>query len=76
MTQRMRIPIESATTYRGRNSRPNLPALVLFVGIALGVGIFAAAFSPLYASMSDAQKAEADALFRNGGTQHKSAPKK
>jgi len=37
---------------------------------------FAAAFSPLYASMSDAQKAEADALFRNGGTQHKSAPKK
>jgi len=42
----MRIPIESATTYRGRNSRPNLPALVLFVGLALGVGVFAYLFSP------------------------------
>jgi benzodiazapine receptor len=46
----MRIPIESATTYRGRNSRPNLPALALFVGLALGVGLFAAAFSPAAAS--------------------------
>jgi len=42
----MRIPIESATTYRGRNSRPNLPALVLFVGLALGVGVLAHLFSP------------------------------
>jgi benzodiazapine receptor len=42
----MRIPIESATTYRGRNSRPNLPALALFVGAALGVGVFAYLFSP------------------------------
>ena len=42
----MRIPIESATTYRGRNSRPNLPALLVFVGLALGVGVFAAAFTP------------------------------
>ena len=44
----MRIPIDSATTYRGRNSRPNLPALALFVGLALGVGVLAAAFSPAY----------------------------
>jgi len=50
----MRIPIESSTTYRGRNSRPNVPALLLFVGIALGVGVFAAAFSPL-ASAAAAQ---------------------
>src|SRR5271154_597374 len=42
VAQRMRIPIESSTTYRGRNSRPNVPALLLFVGIALGVGVFAA----------------------------------
>jgi hypothetical protein len=37
---------------------------------------FAAAFEPLYASMSDAQKAEADALFRHGESTHKSTPKK
>jgi protein CpxP len=37
---------------------------------------FAAVFSPLYASMSDAQKAEADELFRHGDTQHKSPRKK
>ncbi len=37
---------------------------------------FAAAFTPLYASMSDAQKAEADALLRNGDTQRKAAQKK
>src|SRR5271154_4707466 len=46
VAQLMRIPIDSATTYRGRNSRPNLPALVLFVGLALGVGVFAYLFSP------------------------------
>jgi protein CpxP len=37
---------------------------------------FAAAFSPLYASMSDTQKAEADELFRHGDTQHKATQKK
>lgn len=37
---------------------------------------FAAVFSPLYASMSDAQKAKADELFRHGDTQHKSTQKK
>jgi translocator protein len=42
----MRIPIESSTTYRGRNSRPNLPALLVFVLLALGVGAFGAVFSP------------------------------
>ncbi len=42
----MRIPIESATSYRGRNSRPNLPALTLFVVLALGVGALGALFSP------------------------------
>jgi translocator protein len=46
VAQLMRIPIDSATTYRGRNSRPNLPALALFVGLALGVGVFAFVFSP------------------------------
>jgi benzodiazapine receptor len=42
----MRIPIESSTSYRGRNSRPNLPALALFVGLALAVGALSAVFSP------------------------------
>jgi benzodiazapine receptor len=42
----MRIPIESSTSYRGRNSRPNLPALALFVVLALAVGALGAVFSP------------------------------
>jgi periplasmic protein CpxP/Spy len=37
---------------------------------------FAAVFSPLYASMSDAQKAEADQLFRRGDATQKAAQKK
>ncbi len=46
LAKRMRIPIESSTSYRGRNSRPNLPALALFVVLALGVGVVGALFSP------------------------------
>ena len=42
----MRIPIETSTSYRGRNSRPNLPALALFVAAAVGVGALGALFSP------------------------------
>jgi tryptophan-rich sensory protein len=42
----MRIPIESSTSYRGRNSRPNLPALAAFVVLALTVGALGATFSP------------------------------
>jgi benzodiazapine receptor len=42
----MRIPIDSSTSYRGRNSKPNLPVLILFVLLALGVGALGAAFSP------------------------------
>lgn len=42
----MRIPIESSTSYRGRNSRPNLPALAASVLLALGVGTWGAMFSP------------------------------
>ncbi len=42
----MRIPIESSTSYRGRNVRPNWLALFVFVGIALGVGGVGACFSP------------------------------
>jgi hypothetical protein len=37
---------------------------------------FAAAFEPLYASMSDSQKAAADALFRHGKGGHHSKSKK
>lgn len=42
----MRIPIEGSTSYRGRNSRPNLPALAFFVILALAVGGLGAVFSP------------------------------
>jgi tryptophan-rich sensory protein len=42
----MRIPIESSTSYRGRNSRPNWPALALFLALALGAGAVGALFSP------------------------------
>jgi translocator protein len=42
----MRIPIESSTSYRGRNSRPNFPALALFLVLTLGAGVVGALFSP------------------------------
>jgi benzodiazapine receptor len=42
----MRIPIESSTSYRGRNSRPNLPALAFFLVLTLGAGVLGAWFSP------------------------------
>ncbi len=42
----MRIPIESSTSYRGRNSRPNLPVLAGSVAVALGAGAIGAVFSP------------------------------
>jgi tryptophan-rich sensory protein len=42
----MRIPIESSTSYRGRNSRPNLPALTAFLVLALGAGGVGVVFSP------------------------------
>jgi translocator protein len=42
----MRIPIESSTSYRGRNSRPNLPALALFLVLTLSAGVVGALFSP------------------------------
>jgi translocator protein len=38
----MRIPVESSTSYRGRNSRPNWVALAIFVGLALSAGAIAA----------------------------------
>jgi benzodiazapine receptor len=42
----MRIPIESSTSYRGRNSRPNWLILAAFIGSALAVGALGAVFSP------------------------------
>ncbi len=42
----MRIPVRSATSYRGRNARPNFLILAAFVGSALAVGAIAALFSP------------------------------
>jgi translocator protein len=42
----MRIPIESSTSYRGRNARPNWLILAAFIAVALGVGALGALFSP------------------------------
>jgi translocator protein len=42
----MRIPIESSTSYRGRNARPNWLALLGFIGLALGAGAVGFLFSP------------------------------
>ena len=42
----MRIPIEGSTSYRGRNSRPNLPVLALFLVLTMGAGVLGALFSP------------------------------
>jgi len=42
----MRIPIESSTSYRGRNSRPNWLVLAVFIGLALAAGAVGAAFAP------------------------------
>lgn len=44
----MRIPIESPTSYRGRNARPNWVTLGLFVGVALGAGAIGFLFSPAH----------------------------
>jgi translocator protein len=46
----MRIPIESSTSYRGRNSRPNLPVLAAFLALALGAGAVGALFSPAFSA--------------------------
>lgn len=46
----MRIPIESSTSYRGRNSRPNWPVLALFLVLALGAGALSALFSPAFSA--------------------------
>jgi benzodiazapine receptor len=50
----MRIPVESSTSYRGRNAKPNWVVLLLFVGIALGVGSLGILFlpGPWYAALS------------------------
>jgi translocator protein len=42
----VKIQIESSTSYRGRNARPNYAALLLFVGLALAAGAFGFLFSP------------------------------
>ncbi len=48
----MRIPIESSTSYRGRNARPNWLALLAFVGAGYAAGAFGALFSPALSSSS------------------------
>jgi tryptophan-rich sensory protein len=42
----MKIHIESSTSYRGRNSRPNWLALAGFIGLGGGAGALGAMFSP------------------------------
>jgi len=65
----MRIPIESATSYRGRNSRPNWLLLGVSVAAALAVGALGAVFAPRtaasgwYALLAKPQWAPANAWF-------------
>lgn len=42
----MRIPIESRTSYRGRNARPNWLALVAFIALGFAAGAVGVVFSP------------------------------
>jgi tryptophan-rich sensory protein len=49
----MRIPIESSTSYRGRNARPNWLALLAFIGLALAAGAIGAAFAPGLSAATD-----------------------
>ena len=42
----MRIPVESSTSYRGRNSRPNWLVLLAFIGANLAAAAVGALLSP------------------------------
>jgi translocator protein len=42
----VKIPVESSTSYRGRNARPNWLALMAFIALALAAGAISAVFSP------------------------------
>jgi tryptophan-rich sensory protein len=46
VAQRVRILVESSTSYRGRNSRPNWLILAAFIGSALAAGAINTVFSP------------------------------
>src|SRR5258708_13628722 len=46
VARHVRIPIESSTSYRGRNSRPNWLILAAFIGAALTAGALGTGFSP------------------------------
>jgi benzodiazapine receptor len=50
----VRIPVESTTSYRGRNSRPNWLALLAFMTLALSAGAVGAFFSPGLSAASTA----------------------
>ena len=60
----MKIRIESATSYRGRNSRPNLAVLGVFVLLTLAVGGIGVVFSPAFSAATAAWYA---ALAKPGG---------
>jgi benzodiazapine receptor len=49
----MRIPIESSTSYRGRNSRPNWLILAAFIAAALAAGALSAVFSPILSTTAN-----------------------
>lgn len=49
----MRIPIESSTSYRGRNERPNWLTLAAFIAAGWGAGVLGALFSPGFSTAAN-----------------------
>jgi benzodiazapine receptor len=49
----MRIQIESSTSFRGRNSRPNWLILAAFIAAALAAGALGAVFSPRFSQATE-----------------------
>lgn len=50
----MRIPVDSTTSYRGRNARPNWIALVGLIAVALAAGLLGALVSPARSAIAAA----------------------
>jgi tryptophan-rich sensory protein len=66
----MRLEIDSPTSYRGRNARPNWLVLLAFIVLALAAGALGAVFSPGVATPGVATRG----VHGPGVTAHSAAP--